>query len=275
MKYVVAVSGGVDSVVLLDMLVKSGEHDLVVAHFDHGIRPESDWEARFVEALANRYGLTYVTKREELGAGASEATARQRRYSFLREVATQYDAAIATAHHKDDVIETIAINMTRGTGWRGLAVLGDPTMYRPLVDRSKAELYAYAIDSHLEWIEDETNRTGAYLRNRVRGAVSTLPVESKDALAYLWQKQRAVAKAVDQEASGLATNSRYFLTMIDESSALELLRSLLMRRGDSLTRPQRRRLLLGVKAAKPGTTLEAGPGVNVRFTKREFIVKYP
>ena len=67
MVYLVAVSGGIDSVVLLHMLVQEGEHDLTVAHFDHGIRDDSAADARFVEELAAQYGLPYVGKREELG----------------------------------------------------------------------------------------------------------------------------------------------------------------------------------------------------------------
>ena len=88
--YIVAVSGGVDSVVLLDMLAKKGEHELVVAHFDHGIRPESDADARFVWALAQCYGLPCEVRREELGAGASEELARARRYAFLRDIAADF-----------------------------------------------------------------------------------------------------------------------------------------------------------------------------------------
>ena len=70
MKYLLAVSGGIDSVVLLHKLVQDGGHELIVAHFDHGIRPDSASDARFVEALAGQYGLPFVAKREELGSAA-------------------------------------------------------------------------------------------------------------------------------------------------------------------------------------------------------------
>src|SRR3989344_5293986 len=116
MNYIVAVSGGVDSVVLLDMLIKQKEHNLVVAHFDHGIRVDSDADARFVWELAKKYELSFEVRREELGDAASENTARSHRYAFLRDIAKKYSATIVTAHHADDVVETIAINLTRGTG---------------------------------------------------------------------------------------------------------------------------------------------------------------
>ena len=167
MKLIVAVSGGVDSVVLLDMLVQERQHELIVAHFDHGIRSDSAEDALFVAEITRRYGLPFEMKREELGANASEELARARRYAFLRGVAKKYEAVIATAHHMDDIAETIAINLTRGTGWRGLAVLaGD--VYRPLLGTTKAELRAYAQEHEISWHEDSTNTSDAYLRNRLR-----------------------------------------------------------------------------------------------------------
>src|SRR5690606_41547248 len=110
-----AVSGGIDSVVLLDMLSHVPGLKLVVTHFDHGIRPDSAQDAVFVEELAAHYGLPFETKRVELGTKASEELARRHRYAFLRDVAARYNAKIITAHHADDVIETVAINHIRGT----------------------------------------------------------------------------------------------------------------------------------------------------------------
>lgn len=275
MKYIVAVSGGVDSVVLLDMLKKSGEHELIVAHFDHGIRPESAGDADFVTALAGMYGLRVETKREELGKGASEETARTRRYMFLREVAAREGATIVTAHHSGDVIETIAINLIRGTGWRGLAVLGDKTVERPLIKLSKRDIYEYATVHGLEWVEDETNATDAYLRNRVRRNIARLSQDTKRSVLEHWANQRELAAAIDLEVVRLAGDSRYFLTMIDEACALELLRGELASHSLALTRPQRHRLLHAIKTARPGSSYEAGSNVIIEFTKREFIVKYP
>lgn len=275
MKYVVAVSGGVDSVVLLDMLMTAGGHEVVVAHFDHGIRANSDRDAAFVAALAERYGVPYESRREELGPKASEATARERRYEFLRSIAKKHEATLATAHHRDDVIETIAINLTRGTGWRGLAVLGDGSIARPLTGHAKRELYDYAVSHHLEWVEDETNATDAYLRNRLRAKLAALPEKTKLRVSELWHEQNTLKRSIDEESTALKTTSRYFMTMIDETSAQELLRAILIDTSLSLTRPQRKQLLLAIKTARPGTKFEAGAGCIVEFGRRDFIVKHP
>lgn len=280
MKYVVAVSGGVDSVVLLDMLV-SGKllksEKLIVAHFDHGIRDTSDADARFVETLARKCNLIYEYARVELGKHASEAEARAKRYEFLREVAKKYSATIVTAHHQDDLIETIAINLSRGTGWRGLAVLGGTEIVRPLLGYRKSELYEYALGRGLEWVEDETNASDTYLRNRLRRKLnSKLSDAKRKKLVEYWKKQltlRAEIEAEDRKLlSGSPTLSRYFFTHISEETAAELLRIGL---GFAITRPQTVRLLHAIKTAKAGTVMEIGAGRTARFTTRDFIVETP
>lgn len=275
MKYVLAVSGGVDSVVLLDMLAKNTDHELIVAHFDHGIRPDSADDAAFVAALSQRYGLKFMAQRVELGPDASEEQARLERYAFLREVAREHDARIVTAHHQDDVIETIAINLVRGTGWRGLAVLNDPSIHRPLLTMRKMELYDYATAHGLEWVEDETNRTDAYLRNRLRGQLHLLSDDARAQLVELWNQQRSLAERIERESDRLATTSRYFMIMVDEPCAQEILRQVLAESNLSLTRPQRSRVLQAIRTARPGATLQAGSGVTLMFTARDFIVKHP
>jgi len=273
MKYVVAVSGGVDSVVLLDMLANSTENQLVVAHFEHGIRGESSQaDARFVEALAAKYELGYEVGYGNLGSDASEEEARSKRYEFLKSIALKYDAQLVTAHHQDDLVESIAINLTRGTGWRGLAVFGDSSITRPLLSMTKNEIYEYALHHSLEWVEDETNQTRAYLRNRLRRKLYTLDDSVRSRLVELCKRQVEVKQKINEEAERFALASRYFLTMVDESVAMELLHTMLAHKNTSLTRPQRQRLLLAIKTAKAGDVFQAGNNITVRFTLREFIV---
>ena len=122
MKYIVAVSGGVDSVALLHMLKHHSPHELVVAHVDHAIRSDSEVDVWHVAALAKDYELPFETTRLTLGPQPSEESLRRERYKWLYEVKQKHQAdGIATAHHQDDLLETIALNFHRGTGWRGIA----------------------------------------------------------------------------------------------------------------------------------------------------------
>lgn len=281
LRFVLAVSGGVDSVVLLDKLAGEYSEGLTVAHFDHGIRSDSAADARFVEVLAQRYGVEFVAKREELGEHASEDMARQRRYTFLRSEAKKRGAQLVTAHHADDIVETIAINLMRGTGWRGLAVLDAPDVMRPLAPMSKREIREYALEHRLEWVEDGTNASDVYLRNRVRRVVTPLlPPAQKESLLALWRRQLQLKAVIRDEAAVFTQSqnlSRYFFTTIDSASACEILRAVTAGVGEKsrLTRPQLERALLAVKTARPGATYEAGEGITIDFTTHTFIVKTP
>jgi tRNA(Ile)-lysidine synthase len=172
-KYVVAVSGGVDSMALLHMLQGLPGLELVVAHFDHGIRPDSIEDRLLVQRAAEDYGLSFEYGEGRLGKSASEAVARQARYGFLHDVLVKSGAqTIITAHHQDDVLETALINIIRGTGRKGLASLqSTDVIIRPLLDMPKADLITYARSHKLVWHEDSTNTDRTYLRNHIRHEV--------------------------------------------------------------------------------------------------------
>lgn len=272
MKYIVAVSGGVDSVVLLDMLAKGAvsPEDLLVAHFDHGIRDDSSRDERFVSNLAAQYGLLYSGKREELGKDASESLARDRRYAFLRELAQQHNARIVTAHHLDDLVETVAINLKRGTGWRGLAAL-DSDVLRPLIDTPKQKLIKYAELNNLKWHEDSTNSSDGYLRNRLRKKTVDVTDDTKRQLRALHSHQKQLRQDIEKETLQLIGHgpeySRYLIMHIPQAAAIESLRFITH---GSLTRPQLARCLLAIKTAAAGSVFEAGSGIKLRFGTRHF-----
>ena len=138
--YIIAVSGGIDSVVLLDILSQIHDSRFIVAHYDHGIRVDSGEDRMFVASLAEKYGLPFYSEEGKLGASASEALARDKRYAFLRKIMGQTNAdAIITAHHEDDALETMILNYMRGTGRRGMGVLrSNNEIVRPLLSVSKA-----------------------------------------------------------------------------------------------------------------------------------------
>ncbi len=286
MNYVIAVSGGVDSVVLLHQLVNGervkpqlpmGKSQLVVAHFDHGIREDSAEDAKFVEQLASTYGLIYETKREELGAQASEELSRTRRYAFLRDVAKRHDAIIVTAHHADDVIESIAINLTRGTGWRGLAVLDSADIERPLLDYKKADLIDYAKKYHLEWREDATNQDTKYLRNDLRQRLTVLDPDSHRLLLLYRDRQCFLRQMVNNEIDrlvGASPYSRHMYIAVSDIAAQELLRGVFVQEGVSVpTRPQIQRALHAIKVLHAGKRHNVATGISLRFTKTHFVVE--
>jgi tRNA(Ile)-lysidine synthase len=279
MRYLVAVSGGIDSVVLLHKLVQLHQHELIVAHFDHGIREDSADDARFVESLASLYGLPFVTKREVLGANASEEKARLRRHAFLKDEASKMDAVIITAHHADDVLETIAINVHRGTGWRGLGIMNQPGIARPLIMNTKQELRNYALEHRLEWVEDSTNVSDVYLRNRLRRVIGQLlDVEAKKELLKLWHTQLQLRQEIEKETQvfikGDNEYNRYLFINIDSQVASELLQAVIeCHTGISPTRPQLERGVIAIKTAKPSSTYELGSGALLHFSVDIFVVR--
>lgn len=171
-KYVVAVSGGVDSMALLDLLAKQAKsYQLVVAHFNHGIRPDAHEDEALVKSVAsNKYGLAVEIGYGNLGPNASEDLARRKRYEFLESVRARHKAdAIITAHHQDDLLETAFLNILRGSGYRGLTSMQrNKRILRPLLNVPKRTIVQYAKTSGLRWREDKTNEDTKYLRNHIR-----------------------------------------------------------------------------------------------------------
>ena len=169
--YILAISGGVDSMVLLHKLaaVKPEWITYVVAHVNHGIRSDAARDEQFVRNAAAQYGYAFYSTRLNLGEGASEALAREKRYEFLFDVKKQFKAeSIITAHHQDDVLETMIVHMLRGTTARGLIGYQRSGILRPFLNTPKQALLDYANKHHLTWHEDETNSDESYLRNYVR-----------------------------------------------------------------------------------------------------------
>jgi tRNA(Ile)-lysidine synthase len=212
-KYVVAVSGGIDSMVLLDLLRLNPATQVIVAHFDHGIRDDSSLDREFVRHVAARHTIPFVYDRAELGKGASEATAREARYAFLYKTREVSGAdAIVTAHHEDDVLETALINLLRGTGRKGLSSLkSTDTIVRPLLSVSKQDIRDYAQRHGITWREDSTNSDTKYLRNHVRHNV----------LSKVDPHQRAQLRAIAQR---MGTVNAELDTLLDAEVKPELSR---------------------------------------------------
>jgi len=173
-KALVAVSGGPDSVALLDLLVASrAGHDLelVVAHLDHGIHPESARVAAQVRSLARSFGLPFELGSAALGASASETLARTHRYAWLEAARARIGADyIVTAHHRDDQIETVLMRALKGSGPAGLAGMAEVAgrIVRPLLPFSRAELARHVTQAGLEVWMDPANHDPRHLRSWIR-----------------------------------------------------------------------------------------------------------
>jgi tRNA(Ile)-lysidine synthase len=172
LKVVVALSGGLDSVVLLHLLrfaPASGLH-LTAAHFDHRMREGSARDARWVTGLCRAWRVPLILGRAD-PPPRSEDDARRARYRFLHQVRREAGAdLLATAHHADDQAETVLFRVLRGTGLPGIAGIPPRSghLVRPLLEFWRPELRAYACGVGLRWREDPTNVALHAARNRIR-----------------------------------------------------------------------------------------------------------
>lgn len=273
--YVVAVSGGVDSTVLLDLLRLQPGVRLTVAHFDHGIRDDSAVDKELVAEHARRYRLPFVYDAGRLGPGASEAEAREARYAFLRKAQAACGAdAIITAHHQDDVLETAIINLLRGTGRKGLSSLtSGEGIIRPLLDVPKSEIIDYARRHGLKWREDATNTDTGYLRNRIRHEILPSWSEAdKRRLLALTRHMDEVNRELDELLAPAAQGnlSREWFIMLPHGIAREVVASWL--RGQGVREFDRRtleRLVVAGKVAEPGKAIDIVKGKHMLVGQAE------
>lgn len=218
---IAGVSGGADSVALLDLLYCLSQEiplEIAVACLDHGIREESQQEVKFVEALAKKYGMAFFSRRVELGKESKaglEEKAREVRYAFLAEVAQKFHASkIAVAHHSDDQVETVLLHFFKGTGIPGLC--GMPVdralfpgsslrLVRPLLCLDKSQILSYLREKGLGWCEDASNSDIRFTRNRIRHRI--LPFleqegysQIKESILSLAQYARENTEYMSQQA---------------------------------------------------------------------------
>lgn len=284
-KMILAISGGVDSMVLLDIMAKKySSGDIIIAHFDHGIRSDSEEDARFVARIAKEiYHIRYIIGKGGLGSNTSEEKAREARYEFLRKVATEENGAnIYTAHHLDDLVETVAINFIRGTGWRGLAGLDSPNIKRPLLETDliyepmdKSAIIEYAAKRRLHFREDATNASEKYLRNRVREKLTEVDLgfEKKMEIWRLWQRQKELKREIDQIVRELLPAEewqREWFRGLEPQIALEILRAGTLRAGISATRPQLEEFRQAILNYAPGKSFNLPQDRLVKLGKEEF-----
>ena len=288
---VLAVSGGPDSVALLDLMLAVARErglSLVVAHADHGIRADSRTVGQSVGELARRSGLPFELGELELGPGATETAARRARYAWLALVQRRHAARyLVTAHHADDQVETILLRVLKGSGPAGLAGMparGRGGIVRPLLPFSRAELAVHVAERGLAFHDDPANRDPRHLRSWLRVTllpqlVTRLGTNLRADVLRLGRaaavERRAWDRALElvpelrlQRSAGGFDVARAPLSRYDKALSAALLRAAARRVGLVLgTRRARRLLALAGRPSGRRLSLGAGWVAEVAFDR--------
>lgn len=223
-KFLLAVSGGVDSVVMARFFHEAG-YAFAIAHCNFQLRgKESDGDEQFVKALSAKYDVPFYVRHFDTAAYAAghkvsvQMAARELRYWWLKECMDkeQYDF-IVIAHHADDAIETFFINLLRGTGIAGLHGIASvhQSIIRPMLPFSRKDIEDYAVAHKLDWREDSSNASDKYERNKIRHHL--LPVLQKIApdaprairhtIENLGEAELVYRKAIEEKMGKIADKS--------------------------------------------------------------------
>lgn len=185
---ILSVSGGVDSMVLLSMLTKS-PYQIAVVHFNHQKRDQSIIEKDLVKAYCETNQIPFHYYTISIKAGNFHHQAHQMRNYYLNEVARMYQTPyILTAHHLDDLFENVLIKLTRGSnllGYAGMQMMHQDhefTYIKPMLYMSKDDIYHYASEHDVKYLQDESNNEDYYLRNRYRHAVVPIMKQENEKL---------------------------------------------------------------------------------------------
>ncbi|WP_276391934.1 tRNA lysidine(34) synthetase TilS [Eudoraea chungangensis] len=216
-KFLVACSGGLDSVVLVNLLAKL-KLDFIIAHCNFQLRgEESDLDEAFVQELGKTSKRKVLVKKFDTEAYASEQklsiqlAARELRYHWFCILLKEYQLAkIVTAHHKDDNLETFLINLSRGSGLEGLKGIPEKNnlVARPLLVFSREDILSFAEKENVKWREDESNQEVKYLRNKVRHEMVSVIKSIHPSFLQNFETSRSHL----EESSALLKDYQKFLT---------------------------------------------------------------
>ncbi len=260
---VVGVSGGRDSIALLNLLHEL-KQPLIAAVFDHRLRTESAEEAAFVQSFCRERGFDCRTGSADVSAYAREhglgieAAARELRYGFLFRIASENGAAaVCTAHHANDRAETVLMHLLRGTGIDGLAALrpfsipnpfsDSIPLIRPLLGVTRPQIEAYIDEQGLPYREDRSNADTAYTRNRVRAEL--IPALARDYNPEIVSALCRLAETASADADVLAADTDAALgRVVTDADPLTLARAAYMAEAEGIRLRLLRKLTPGVNA---------------------------
>ena len=295
----VAYSGGLDSTVLLHLLIaETRKFEIIPWHFNHGLLDVAASMEHFCIEQANSLGLEIRVDRLRLDEVQSniEAVARRKRYALFAQHSRAGDC-ILTAHHADDQAETFLLNALRGSGSAGLRgiarqrMLGDALLLRPLLDFSRSQLENYASQHDLAWFTDPSNQTNRfernYLRNQVIPLMKTRWPHFQAALTTASELQSEIQDLLDEVAAidysqlkstdsrGLATLDAAQLMLLSQARRKNLVRYWITEAGLPVISHARMQELMNQLQAKPDATPEiAMPDYSIRvYDQRLFLVR--
>ncbi|WP_370398013.1 tRNA lysidine(34) synthetase TilS [Tenacibaculum dicentrarchi] len=237
-KLLIAISGGVDSVVLTHLLNQL-KYDISLAHCNFQLRSDqSDLDEKFIKDLGKELEISVFSTLFETSKYAAknklstQLAARKLRYNWFDELLKKHDFDyVLTGHHADDNLETVLINLTRGTGLDGLTGIPavNRTIVRPLLIFSREKIEKFALENNIKWREDASNAETKYLRNKIRHQVIPILKELNPSLLkahqkttdFLKQSQQIITDKVDEISLKIVCKQGNLLK-IDISEVLKL-----------------------------------------------------
>lgn len=285
---VLAVSGGPDSMVLLDAAAHAArERVSLVATFDHASGPHSGPAAELVERVAESLRLPVLVGRAALpGPGAGETEWRRARWRFLRHAAAELGARVVTAHTRDDQVETVLMRAMRGAGPRGLAAMyADSPVVRPLLATRCAEVESYVRERGLEAVRDPGNLSRAHLRNRIR--LDLIPALERvrpgfgDELLEIARQSAEWREAVERAAGSIETQEEMgalhvalrSVTGYSPAALAMLWPPLAARMGATLDRRGTSRLVEFTRQGRSGQRMPLAGGFEIVRRRDELVVR--
>lgn len=287
-RLVLAVSGGADSAALLDAVSRrrTADHDVLVASVDHGTGEAATEATAMTLAAAARAGLPAVSERLDLPRH-DEATLREGRWKFLRQVSAMHAGPVVTAHTLDDHIETVVMRILRGSSARGLAgLLADSPVERPFLALRRRATRDYVRRRRIPFVDDPSNESLRYFRNRVRlqllPALRGVNPGFESEILDISRRASALRTAVNEVASGFLVRERdraltlnaEALRELPDASLWLLLPALMARAGITLDRRGLARLASVVRA-RPGSSGQLSGGFEAVRSREGVTISRP
>jgi tRNA(Ile)-lysidine synthase len=288
-RVVLAISGGLDSMVLLDAVslsLSAPKSSVLVATFDHGTGSHASRAAKMVARKSAQLGFRCIIGNAER-LGTKESEWRDERWRFLRSTAKDFGAPVLTAHTLDDQIETVFMRILRDAGPRGLAGLyAESDIVRPFLSLRRGDLETYADARHIQHVEDPTNKSRAYLRNRVRhdllpaltrarpGFPASLLSIARLAAAWREEMEETVSQIdVAVEPEGSIRVARGDLAGYDAESLRTLWPAIAARVGVIMDRRGTHRLAEFTMKGHTGGSIQLSGGIEVRMFRDHLLLQ--